>query len=646
MATPASSAWHRRRNLLATTPSSKVNAVREAGSLKPNGSSEPPGALNPSPGGTHQGKYSRTLPPATSHVPRGTREHPHESLLCTFGRLSGPRGLNAQFSLLQSVGMTAVCVVLTHLVTRFGSVLLLLLASVSSNWQYHPTREVSSVLEVLFKSFAFLLCSMTLFTVHFIFTQALEKQIRSSCCFMYAHGSSENEYFRLRLLHSLGCASGCVLQAVLVGYIVPGSRMTSRTSIPLASGIHPTAISRHVFPTWSVLAHFSLCALFAGLIYASLRRESAILSSRNLPFFMPFPRRLAVCLSKAVLMSGLSVMLSVIPATLFYWLLCRCPFCLTEVSGLSLINFFGITTGSCSCAFITLLSWNILAMTDYVIEGSDTDLTFSARTEPSSKYRDDIIMEDRDKISILAQQYATHNLFSKDTQFVIGDGLRALNSLCHTQEGLSEFPGFLDSSGDVWEFCLSLCLSPLEALEHILRDRSSHSFGLAPSVARRKSRLAWPSPSAMSDSRALSPDVNMCISASEAVGVLVAASYEFDRFGVVQRTLPRLMRSLLRCKEQMDLTLSEQRSWSASASENTESSHYVLAGAMRWCRRTLLIQDERHALRAVDDALTLSIYRIIGVFRNHMYSFVEGVEVAWDRSLDRQLMSFLDYLVS
>lgn len=653
MATPAASAWHRRRNLL-STPASAIATGQAGPALSRAGNTSATLGSGPPPRRSNQPQLRAPL------YHRSGRDEPISqggmSVLQAFKHFRDALHLSAEAAWFKALGATSLSAILAYFTANFIGFLLAATPLPSTAYMYRRVDHYFPTFLLIFKTCSFAMHVMALFTMHSLLSQVIAKQVRAWPGHPCNRPAFEGAFFRLRLLHAAGCVSGCVVQSVLLGYITYGPSV-----LPLPLNSQDAALSLRSFahrltPTSSDLMLCCLIAVFAGLFFSICWTWSESYTMHSYPFTLSPSKRWALLFPKLLILAGFPVVCSASPALIVHWLLYRTAIITfsEESFWASSLRMVSNLVGVSACTFLSLFSWNLLGAqeNDYLTR----DSAFPATTT-GAHGTTDVVSWNRDKILLLSQQCTSDKRVDDITPDIVQEALQSLSLLCQTEEGLKEYPGFLDASGDVWRFSLRICLSPIHTLEELLANCNAKQFQSS-SVENQKRPLLVPSRTSISamllstlgtlgtKRRVLFLDADVCIRSCEVISKLVTASYELDSFGVVHRTLPQLVGNLLLCKQQTEAFLFHQ-----DPSSKLRSDEYAIPNVAGFdlrhiCRKLMLFRSEYETVVAIDDALTLAIYRIVGSFRNHMYSYIEGMEVTWDRSLDRQLASFLDYQLS
>ena len=190
----------------------------------------------------------------------------------------------------------------------------------------------------------------------------------------------------------------------------------------------------------------------------------------------------------------------------------------------------------------------------------------------------------------------------------------SLRAVTISNEVLHYFIGYTDASGSSWRSLLAHCLHPVNSVRTALQTR------VTPTLFASTAPL-W--------NVVLPPeDVSLAITSTESLARVYEECGKADTYGVVHRTLPYALAELLRCKLETAGYLS---------SPDNEAGEGI-----RWA---IGIRSTREMVVAVDDALTVCVYRIVGAFRGHLLTYLRGGEAEWDRGLNNVLQAFLDYQV-
>lgn len=298
----------------------------------------------------------------------------------------------------------------------------------------------------------------------------------------------------------------------------------------------------------------------------------------------------------------------------------------------ALMERLGAVLSAVLCVFITIMSWNTMAMIEEQLsEGGG----MAQRMSVGGGLED--ARWERERCLVLVRQ-ASVPKSDGEAESLVRDMVGCLYRITRTDKDLVAFPGFSDASSDVWRVALQHLLAPIDFMQELLKEfnlmlyQANEGGGGALGGPRRV--VPWARVVGGREQFRFA-DADVCVIACGVLADIFVASYTLDSYGVVHRTLAEAVRSLLMCKEQTENFLGLR------TPRNGKD-----ADTMVWLGRSLMLRSEHESVAAVDDAIMLAMYRIVGTFRGHFSNFVEGVEVAWDRSLDRHLRRFLEYQVS
>lgn len=659
MATPAASAWHRRRNLLSTpansvnpNPNLTVSALRQKPQIGPLTSVPHPNTFS-------QSRRRAPLYPARARDGLTSPSRPGSnsiSLLQDFRHFKDPLRFRAETSWLKAVAVSIFSLSVAFFFAYIVSCLLAAAPSLSRAHLYRPAQHHYPKLLFILKMFAFGAHVLVLFTMYFLFFRIIAKQVRRWPGHPSTRSASERAFLRLRLLHAAGCVVGCAFQSLMTAYIAYGPSVFPLPPDSLGSDLSLRNLTHRFTPKSLDLSLSCLFSCFAGFLFSVCWMWSESTTMHAYPFQVSSSRRWAVHAPKILLLSGIPVVCSVAPAFALHWVLYPNTGVSLSEEGLWSFSYRLVCNviGISSSVFVALLSWNLLDALDiHYVQGL---LTLSRTGTDDYVFNDEIALN-RDRILQVSRNNSAEKRFDCMTPDLVQETLDSLTLLCQTDESLEHFPGFLDATGDAWRFSLEICLSPLDVLQEILGN--CNAMQLQSSVYEsRKGLFLRPSRSEVPSfllswlgrqgarRQVLFQDYDACIKSCEIISKLVTASYKRDSYGVVHRTLPQLVGGLLMCKQQTETFLLHQ---DPSGKLRIEDSVLARMGGLDMgyvCKNLMLFRSEYETIAAIDDALTLAIYQIVGSFRSHMYSYLDGMEVAWDRSLDKQLASFLDYQAS
>lgn len=524
----------------------------------------------------------------------------------------------------------------------------------------HGCRRVSSLhhfplILSFFRLAAAAAFAVILFVIHFFFARSVVKQMRSCRRQFYSRSIVEAELFKLRLLHAFGCVSGCVLQSMFAAYFLFGPAMVPLSLSWSKCAPHPLAnLNRTLIPVWHDLAPHALFAVFSGIAYAMLLYAVGAHVTRSYPFHVKVINRVFLYLPRVFLMSAIPTLLAAVPAAFLHYFLAESPLLIIPEAGTwpRLLEWWASVFAALWTSFAALLSWNVIAVLEEQFLGPDRSLAVEVGRARLHRDLGELIHTESARLMDLVQNGASPKLYDDDDAFTSREVLTCLSLLTMPAVNMSEFPVFVDASGETWRITLSHCLAPLDFLQESLREYNVSRFqksSLRGSTAlfRGPSRSTMP-PSALSflsgSSSFVFADADMCITSSRVLSLLFVMSYDIDTYGVVHRTLVQTVHSLLMCKEQTERFLAIRE---VSGHDGRGAGGlFDGTGVARKLGDMMQYSSDYETVAAIDDAIKLAMYRIIGTFHTHMYNFVDGNEVTWDRSLDRQLRDFLAYQTS
>lgn len=508
------------------------------------------------------------------------------------------------------------------------------------------------VMLFIFQVAAGILFGLTLFAMHFLFCKVVVKQMRSWRRQFYARSVLEGAFLRLRILHALGCVSGCVLQSITIAYVLYGPALTPISlSWSKCAPQQLANLNRQLIPEWSDLARHALFGLFSGLVYAIVWSLSGAYATHSYPFHVKALRRVVLYTPRVVLMSAIPAIFAAFPAVVLQYLLTETSYLVVPESGpwTKLVEWWGSIFAAVSCSFIALFSWNVIAVLEEQFLGPGRSWTAEIGRARGLRNQAEMLSWERNKFMLLAQQRASPKKNDEDLEESIREMLVSLSLLTQSDVDMVDFPAFQDASGGVWSITLQQCLAPIDFVQELLREYNVRQYQASSSRGNAAlflgpSRTGLP-PRATSllgvHKPFVFPDADLCIASCRILSTLFVASYDLDTYGVVHRTLVQTVQSLLICKEQTEAFLSFLDSMGKDGRPTGFAFDKI--GIVQTLRDSMQLCSDYETVAAIDDAIKLAMYRIIGTFRTHMYNFVDGIEVAWDRSLDRQLRDFLNY---
>lgn len=497
MATPAASAWHRRRQIL---PKSAVRM------------SAPPRSSPPASEQTFNNHLSHII--ASPRPSSSTTSQPISTVL---HNLLTPLLTHVEASFVRSL----IIVFLSLLLTRFLHRLPLPLAPFFMPCNTIPPRHFYPLSLFFFKIVAFSLNAITLLTVHFLFAH-LETAYRR-------HPS-----LRIRLLHMTGTLSALVLQTIFLTYMIHGPSLIPYSLTP-AMCTHATEY--YLLPTWQNLVPQTTVALLAALGFSFLCHLTAAHSKVAFPFRVSIFRNAMQHVPRVMFLSVFPSLVSLFPTAALIYLL--------PSASLGWYPAIVHATAKLYTAFSTtvvvLLSWNILAVLSKA---------------GSLAAQSDIEME-RDHFLIMIHE--TFSAEPDDIRPILYSLQRLIaapymsNLPVFTDASGEIWRGTLS-------MCLSPITSIYDQL-HAFNMRSQSAVPqltgplfLGPS----KPKLPTAAAAFLGVGEILcSEEVECAIDASRILSKIYVASYKADTFGVVHRFLPKTLAQMLKCKQQTTLFLDE-----------------------------------------------------------------------------------------
>lgn len=440
-----------------------------------------------------------------------------------------------------------------------------------------------------------------------------------------------SKHFAIRphIRYALASACAALIQTVAVAHILYGPALTYVSASPsrCASSDHRLRF----FAARDDLSLHVVASFLGAIIHALLWTSCGAYINTSYPFHASAGKRLLMQCPRIVLLAGLSAALAAIAVTPSY------PVWIEEGSMnvslwrviLEKLSCFGAVF---ACTFVVLFSWNFFGAVREQLRESARGAWWGLRDRNMS----DVVME-RERFAVLARQ-AILGRGEEEREQLVRQIVDTLQKITRKEKDLVQFPGFSDASGEVWEVALEHCLAPLEFLQEIVKDcnmRLYQANEVGGGWSMGPIKLGWLRNLRGRNEKFVCGVADVCIAACEVMASVYAGSYRLDTYGVVHRTLVQAVRTLLICKEQTESYLMLRKS------------KEVKTGKLRGkLKEWWVVQSEYDSVCAVDDALTLTMYRIVGSFHGHFIDFVEGVEATWDRTLDRQLRMFLEYQVS
>lgn len=610
MATPAASAFHRRRHVLSapavqTTSFARKNPTQHHQTTSR--STEP--------------RLTPTVAPSPTPITRAAQSA-RPNLLTQLPNIhfhSIASSANTQSSLVLSLLVSALSILIANVFFNQIPFIGYQLSVCSSLFHHYPVRLT------LLRIILFLMYVPVLSTIDSIAAET------KATLLSWRNHTRFAKHFVLRPHVRYAVASACaaLFQTIAVAYIMYGPSLILASWSP--SKCASMDCRSRLFTTGDELSLHVISSLIAAMVHTLLWIWFGAYISISYPFHASVGKRLLLHCPRIVALAGSSAFISALWVTLFH------PMRMEEGSlNMSAWNaireklaYFVAAFGS---TFVVLFSWNCMAAIRELLRGGDG---VGWLTLKDKKATDAVI--GRERFAILARQ-AIAGRGEEGREQVVRQMVGTLHRITRTEKDLAQFPGFSDANGKVWEVALAQCLAPLELLQEILRESNVRFYQAKEASSRlRVGRFNF---GKLRYSRGYSEKfvcaiADVCIAVCGVMGAVYAASYNLDTYGVVHRTLVRAVRTLLICKEQTEhyLTLRKGRNLRTTT---------VMARLKEW----RVVRSEYDCVWAVDDAIMLAMYRIVDTFYGHFKDIAEGVEVTWDRSLDRQLQMFLEYQTS
>lgn len=439
------------------------------------------------------------------------------------------------------------------------------------------------------------------------------------------------KHFTIRphLRYALASVCAALVQTLAVAYITYGPSLILASWSP--SRCASPGYRSRLFAFGDDLSFHVFTSFIASITHTVLWIWSGAYVSISYPFHASAGKRLLLNCPRIVVLAGFPALIAASVVTPFHpvwieegtlnvplWRMMR------EKSA-----YFVAAAGS---TFVVLLSWNCLAAVREVLRGGDGVDWWSLRSKRAS----DVVME-REWFAVMARQ-AKAGRGEEGREQMVRQMVGTLHKITRTEKDLAQFPGFSDANGEVWEVALGQCLAPLELLQEMLRESNVRLYQAKEVSSRLRVghfKLGGLRNWVGGSENFVCAVTDVCIAACGVMGAVYTASYSLDTYGVVHRTLVGAVRTLLICKEQTEHYLMLRK----SEKSNTRR-------AIVWLQTLRVLRSEYDSVRAVDDAIMLAMYRIVETFYGHFKDVVEGIEVTWDRSLDRQLQMFLEYQIS
>lgn len=205
-------------------------------------------------------------------------------------------------------------------------------------------------------------------------------------------------------------------------------------------------------------------------------------------------------------------------------------------------------------------------------------------------------------------------------------------------EDLKHFAPFSDPSGRFWRTTLEAALAPLIDLLSAIRAPSANN-GMG-----GESNLFLAHNYGVSSSRGICLNVSDAvlretIPVVRALPTVLEASVKYDSFGVVLSTIPTTLSLLLAVHNGLCTILGD-------SGESLSGSAFQSVGRIslfKWLEQRAVDQSQARVLWALQDAISVCIYRVTCTFREQIVSLVEGREVGWDAQATDALRPFLDF---
>lgn len=191
-------------------------------------------------------------------------------------------------------------------------------------------------------------------------------------------------------------------------------------------------------------------------------------------------------------------------------------------------------------------------------------------------------------------------------------------------DSLKAFPVFLDATGQTWRSLHTHLIFALQKVNADLANAQLHPQNLFISSPRSSPTLS---------ARQAQPAIHAC----DIIRMVIPACTSYDSYGVAHGNIPDLLVILLRLKE---ATTNYITSHDMQAEANDEGSAITrMAMSLKGIFKT------GAGIVALDDALSLCVYSIVGEYREYLSRLLGGGELGWDRGCDVLLRSFLDFQV-
>lgn len=202
-------------------------------------------------------------------------------------------------------------------------------------------------------------------------------------------------------------------------------------------------------------------------------------------------------------------------------------------------------------------------------------------------------------------------------------------------DDLKQFAPFADPSGRMWRATLEATLSPFLALLTALR--SQHSYTGAPFQSTLFMSVKTQEPSSKAAILNV-PEVSLreSIPVLRALAVVLEASVKHDSFGVVLPTVPTTLSLLLAIHEGLCDFLSISNGAGVAQKPYT---HSILRPLERWVAG----RSQERLLWALKDSVVVCIYRVTYTFREQIASLVDGREVGWEPEATEALRPFIEF---
>lgn len=397
--------------------------------------------------------------------------------------------------------------------------------------------------------------------------------------------SLHTQHPRYRLLQALfPCLVG-VPAAVMLSYISYGPDATPY--LPCIEHHLPTLL-----PRWKLLTPQTLHILMSATLFAVSAHLFRLHSQFLFPLKQSFPAKLYSIFPNILGLIAISCFLA-LPPTLFIAVVT------TGTSYLACAHSLIKSLAAICCSFSLLLAMSIALIASQLSLNPPTG--------------DRVALQDH--LSFL--QSLPNTVAPKHVSIFV----KNLRDTMLFDTDISSLALFQDSSGQAWKVCLAYALHPLQmAVQRIdtcLRRAPNTSNLLRPTNKSYDPYNFIISVFATGELFTAEETLSL-IHSCNSLSIIYVESVKHDMYGVVHRTLSNALITLLTLKQMTTQFMTQSERWGGR---------------------------ERHAVRAVDDAVVVCVYQIIAVYGEHLVTFANGKEIDWDRRLDSTLVQFLQYQV-